>query len=107
MITMTPVAVEKVKGFLTEDPEAAGKVLRIFVEGGGCSGFQYGLSFDEKRDGDEEIAFDGFKVVVDPMSQMYLKGIEVDYVDGMHGAGFKIQNPNASGSCGCGKSFSV
>jgi len=106
IMTVTPKAAEKVLTFL-EDAENKGKALRVYVEGGGCAGFQYGLAFDEKRETDEVLELDGFELAIDPMSQMYLEGATVDYVEGLYGAGFKIVNPNASGSCGCGHSFST
>lgn len=82
--------------------------LRVFVQGGGCSGFQYGLDFDkEARPGDFEIDFDGLKVWVDPMSAMHLEGTVIDYVMGISGAGFKFNNPSAKTTCGCGSSFST
>lgn len=106
MITVTPKAQEKVRQFL-KDEENKGKALRIYVEGGGCAGFQYGLAFDDKKDGDEVIGCEGFELVVDPMSQMYLRGAKIDFVEGLYGTGFKIDNPNATGGCGCGHSFSA
>ena len=105
-ITVTPKAQEKVRHFLQDD-ENKGKALRVYVEGGGCAGFQYGLAFDDKRDTDEVIGCEGFEIVIDPMSSMYLRGSKVDFVDGLYGSGFKIENPNATGGCGCGHSFSV
>jgi iron-sulfur cluster assembly protein len=105
MINVTPVASEKIK----EAMQAEGKPglsLRIYVEGGGCSGMQYGLVFEEEeKDGDEVVDHDGFKILVDRFSAPYLSGIEIDYVTTLQGAGFKINNPNATGSCGCGHSF--
>ena len=105
MVNLTDAAVEKVNEILSEEKQE-GKALRIYVEGGGCSGFQYGFSFDATRDGDEIVEYKGFNLLVDPFSMHYLKSAEVDFVDGLHGAGFRINNPNASGSCGCGHSFS-
>ena len=104
MLNMTDSAKERVKNLINDE---TGNHLRVFVQGGGCSGFQYGLAFDEKRDGDEEIEMDGFTILVDKWSGPYLDGVTVDYVDGLTGAGFKFDNPNATGSCGCGHSFSV
>jgi iron-sulfur cluster assembly protein len=104
MLTMTDSAKSRVKNLINDE---TGKNLRVFVQGGGCSGFQYGLAFDEKREGDEEIEMDGFTVLVDKWSGPYLDGVTVDFVDGLTGAGFKFDNPNATGSCGCGHSFSV
>ena len=106
MITMTDAAVSKVKHFLTED-ENKGKTLRLLVEGGGCSGFQYGLVFDETQEGDTKLEFDGISVLVDENSRSFIKGAEIDFVDTMQESGFKINNPNAKSSCGCGNSFEV
>ncbi len=107
MLQMTPRAVSKVKQLLAAENKA-GFGLRIAVQGGGCAGFQYGLSFEsDRRPTDEVLKFDGLNVFVDPMSRMYLDEVSVDYVEGLSGSGFKIDNPKASGSCGCGHSFSV
>jgi len=107
MINVTLAASEKIK----EAIQAEGNPnlnLRIYVEGGGCSGLQYGLVFeDEEKDGDEVLDQEGFKILVDRFSAPYLSGIEIDYVNTLQGAGFKINNPNATGSCGCGHSFKV
>lgn len=86
-------------------PEHAGKPLRLYVEQGGCSGMQYGMVFDEVRDGDMEAEFDGARVVVDPDSAPFLRGTEVDYSEALTGGGFKIRNPQARSNCGCGRSF--
>jgi iron-sulfur cluster assembly accessory protein len=86
-------------------PENAGKTLRLFVEQGGCSGMQYGMVFDEKRDGDLASEQHGVEVLVDSISAQYLRGTVVDFSDALTGGGFKISNPNAKQSCGCGKSF--
>ena len=85
--------------------DSPGKPLRIFVETGGCSGFQYGMSFDERKDGDTEFVSEGVPILVDPASLAYLQGSAVDFDDGLHGKGFEIKNPNAQSTCGCGKSF--
>ncbi|MEQ9560982.1 MAG: iron-sulfur cluster insertion protein ErpA [Woeseiaceae bacterium] len=83
-------------------------MLRVFVSGGGCSGFQYGFTFDEKReDGDSSVVNQGVTLVVDPMSVQYLMGAEIDYKEDLQGAQFVIRNPNASTTCGCGSSFTV
>jgi iron-sulfur cluster assembly accessory protein len=104
MITLTPVAIAKVKAILSERKEEAG--LRIAVIGGGCSGFQYQMTLEkESTDGDKIIDIDGLKVFVDSRSLLYLNGTEVDYIDGENGSGFKFDNPNAKTSCGCGESF--
>lgn len=104
-LTLTPSASKKLGSLLAEENNPNLK-LRIFVSGGGCSGFQYGFTFDENQeDNDELIESEGAKVLVDPMSGNYLNGSEVDYVEDLNGAQFVIKNPNAASSCGCGKSF--
>jgi len=105
MLSLTEAAVAKVKHFAQTMPDSLGKPLRVFVQGGGCSGFQYGFTFDEKRDNDNVMEQDGITILVDPQSAMYLKDSTVDYVEDFRGAGFSVQNPNATGGCGCGKSF--
>jgi iron-sulfur cluster insertion protein len=107
MLLLTDKAIEKVKYFASQMPEAAGKPLRIFIQGGGCSGFQYGFTFDEKKQDDAEMTFSDINVVVDPQSAVYLRGAKVDYVEDFRGAGFAVDNPNATGGCGCGKSFNA
>ena len=107
MITLTDSAVRRIKGIIQETPEAEGKVLRLVVEGGGCAGFQYGFTFDDKRADDAVTPHDGFELAIDPMSAAYLQGVTIDYAESLEGACFKIDNPNASGGCGCGKSFSA
>jgi len=93
---------------LLEEEENPELKLRVFVTGGGCSGFQYGFSFDEKQnDGDLAIEKGGIKVVVDPLSLQYLMGSKVDYTEGLQGARFIVDNPNAETTCGCGSSFSL
>jgi len=107
-ITLTEKAKDKVKEILLDQPETfAG--LRIQVVGGGCSGFQYRMGFDKNFNdqNDSVFDFDGLKVFIDKSSLLYMDGSEVDYIEGLHGAGFKFNNPNVSGSCGCGSSFSV
>ncbi|MBF0434894.1 MAG: iron-sulfur cluster insertion protein ErpA [Magnetococcales bacterium] len=105
-LTLTQNACKKL-GTLLADENNPNLKLRIFVSGGGCSGFQYGFTFDENQEeNDELIESGGVKVLVDPMSGNYLKGAEVDYVEDLNGAQFVIKNPNAASSCGCGKSFS-
>lgn len=105
IVRLTESAARQVKSLLASESDNAGKGLRLFVEGGGCSGLQYGLVFDEKREDDLTADFDGVAVVVDPFSADYLRGSVVDFVDSLNGGGFKISNPNARQSCGCGKSF--
>ena len=105
-LSLTEAAAIKVKQLLAEETEV--EVLRIAIQGGGCSGFQYGLGFDTgAAEGDLEFEQHGVKVVVDPFSAPYLRGAEVDYVDSIEAAGFAVNNPNAVSSCGCGHSFQV
>jgi iron-sulfur cluster assembly accessory protein len=106
MISITENAAVKIKELMAEDPEDGVNVLRVAIQGGGCSGFQYALGFDRgPQDGDNEIEMHGVKVVVDPFSAPYLTGSEIDYVDALMGAGFAINNPNVQAACGCGSSF--
>src|SRR5689334_17378429 len=107
LLTLTPSAVEKVKYFAKTMPDSEGKPLRVFIQGGGCSGFQYGFTFDEKKPDDLVLEQDGVTVVVDPQSVQYLRGSKVNYVEDFRGAGFSVENPNSTGGCGCGKSFSA
>jgi len=107
LLALTPAAVEKVKYFAKSMPDSEGKPLRIFVHGGGCSGFQYGFQFDEKRDDDNVLELSEITVVVDPQSATYLRDSTVDYVEDFRGAGFSVTNPQSTGGCGCGKSFSA
>lgn len=104
MITLTSRAAHKVRAMQTEQGDPA-KKLRVFVETGGCSGFQYGMSFDLPKADDQEIMSEGVAVLLDPTSLAYLQGSQVDFDDGLHGKGFEIKNPNAQSTCGCGKSF--
>jgi iron-sulfur cluster assembly protein/iron-sulfur cluster insertion protein len=104
VISLTSAAAEEVKSMLTQ-PENTGKVLRIYVEQGGCSGMQYSMVFDEKRPDDFSIEMHGVSVLVDSFSAKYLRGTVVDFSNALTGGGFKISNPNAKQSCGCGKSF--
>ena len=104
LLRLTPRASEEVRHLL-QQPDNAGKFLRVYVEQGGCSGMQYGLTFDEKRDGDHVVEQDGLTVLVDSFSAQYLQGTVVDFSDALTGGGFKLSNPNAKQSCGCGKSF--
>jgi iron-sulfur cluster assembly accessory protein len=107
-ITLTKKAEDKVKEILADQPESY-TGLRIQVVGGGCSGFSYRMGFDKSfnETTDSLFEFDGLKVIVDRSSLLHMDGAEVDYVEGLHGAGFKFSNPNATGSCGCGSSFST
>ena len=106
ILTLTPRAAAEVKHILAK-PENAGKQFRVFVEQGGCSGMQYGMVFDEPRDGDFSSDQEGVTVVVDGISAQYLRGTVVDFSDELTGGGFKITNPNAKESCGCGRSFNA
>ncbi len=106
-LVFTDNAANKVKTLLEEEENSSLK-LRVFITGGGCSGFQYGFTFDEEvNDGDTEVVNDGVTLLVDPMSFQYLVGAEIDYNEGIEGAHFVIRNPNATTTCGCGSSFSV
>jgi iron-sulfur cluster assembly accessory protein len=108
MITLSSTAAQKVKGILEQEKENLPQGgLRIYVQGGGCSGFQYGMVLDEAADGDQIFEREGIKVIVDPMSLRYLEGAEVDYKEDLMGGGFAIKNPNATSSCGCGHSFNA
>lgn len=104
VVGLTAAAAQEVRGLLAL-PENAGKLFRVYVEQGGCSGMQYGMVFDEQRDGDLVGEQDGITVLVDGFSAPYLRGTQVDFSDALTGGGFKISNPNAKQSCGCGKSF--
>ena len=106
-LVFSVAAASKVKE-LIEDEGNDALMLRVFISGGGCSGFQYGFTFDEEvGEGDTVVENEGVKLLVDPMSFQYLSGAEIDYSEGMEGAQFVIRNPNASTTCGCGSSFSV
>lgn len=106
-LVFSGAAASKVKE-LIEDEGNDALMLRVFISGGGCSGFQYGFTFDEEvGEGDTVVENEGVKLLVDPMSFQYLSGAEIDYSEGMEGAQFVIRNPNASTTCGCGSSFSV
>jgi iron-sulfur cluster insertion protein len=104
VVSLTENATEEVKSLLAKS-ENAGKNLRLYIEQGGCSGMQYGMVFDEKRDGDLVSERGGISVLIDSISLNYLRGAVVDYNDSLTAGGFKISNPNAKQSCGCGKSF--
>ena len=106
-ISLTEKAIQKVQTFANGNKEATGKHLRVYVQGGGCSGFEYGFTFDDLREDDVIIEQGPVKVLLDPISQPYLQGCTVDYLEDFRGSGFSVQNPNAKGSCGCGHSFSV
>lgn len=109
MINVSEVAATKISELLAEE-QKAGSGLRVFVQGGGCSGFQYGLMIDEgegDESADQVIESNGIKLLIDPISARYLRGAEVDFVDNLTGGGFTIKNPNAKSTCGCGSSFTV
>jgi iron-sulfur cluster assembly accessory protein len=105
VVTLTERAAEEIRCKLAADPQGAAKGLRVYVEKGGCSGLQYGMVFDEKRAEDVAASFFGVWVWVDPFSADYVKGSVVDFSDALTGGGFKITNPHAAQSCGCGRSF--
>ena len=107
MVTLTTVAVDKVKEIMNQQtPQPNG--LRVAVVGGGCSGFTYHMAFEtQPGESDNVYEFNGLKLLVDQMSEMYLDGAEIDYVESLEGAGFKFNNPNVRSTCGCGSSFSV
>src|SRR5215475_2723887 len=108
MITITDKGAEKVQEFLASQPGEMGVAgLRVGVRGGGCSGFQYQLAFDEQRDGDVVFESHGLKLLVDGESLQFVRGSEIDYEESLQGAGFKVNNPNVVAACGCGSSFRV
>jgi iron-sulfur cluster assembly accessory protein len=106
MITLTPVAGDKLREILANEADP-GSGLRVKVLPGGCSGFEYSMTLDHAADGDEVVEQHGVNVIVDRLSVPYLLGAEFDYEEGFQGAGFRINNPNSTGSCGCGKSFTA
>ncbi|MEZ4411102.1 MAG: iron-sulfur cluster insertion protein ErpA [Polyangiales bacterium] len=107
MIALTDIAANKVKEIAAAEG-LEGQGLRVQVKGGGCSGFQYDLYFDETAsDMDQVVESNGIQIFIDPLSLQYLENTQIDYVEGLHGAGFKFENPNVKGTCGCGSSFSV
>jgi iron-sulfur cluster insertion protein len=106
-LNFTDSAVNKVRALITEEGDDR-LMLRVFVQGGGCSGFQYGFTFEQEMgDGDTVVEKNGVKLLIDPMSYQYLVGAEIDYSEGLDGAQFVIRNPNATTTCGCGSSFSA
>lgn len=105
MITLTPRAARQIRQ-MQKELGAENKALRLLVESGGCSGFQYGMSFDEPKTDDQRCESEGIAMVLDATSAAYLGGSNVDFDDGLQGKGFEIKNPNAQSTCGCGKSFS-
>ena len=108
MLQLTDAAVEAVRKAMEEDAHPAGTCLRVQVKGGGCSGLSYSLSFESgPNEGDRTIERDGLRILVDPRSEIYLAGTEMDFTSGLNGKGFVFRNPNATGTCGCGNSFSA
>ncbi|SRR6056297_85182 len=106
-LSISDSAANKVRQLIDDEGNAA-LMLRVYVQGGGCSGFQYGFSFDETiQDGDSVVEKGGVKFIVDPMSAQYLEGAELDYKEDLQGAQFVVRNPNASTTCGCGSSFAI
>jgi iron-sulfur cluster assembly accessory protein len=106
-VQLTPTAIDMVRKMRAKEGLGAAHGMRIGVVGGGCSGFQYSLKFDTKQEGDRVTDFDGVLVLVDEISLPYIAGTTLDYVEGLHGAGFRFDNPRASRTCGCGSSFSA
>ena len=108
LVGLTENAATKIKQLMSDEPEGEATVLRIAVQGGGCSGFEYALGFDSgAQQGDHELESHGVTVVVDPFSAPYLSGAEIDYLETIQESGFKINNPNVVSACGCGHSFQV
>jgi iron-sulfur cluster assembly protein len=107
MVTLTDIAAEKVRDFMAGQTAPGEVGLRVGVRGGGCSGFQYALAIDERRDNDEIFETGGIRVLVDPASMRYVDGSTVDYTESFQGSGFEVKNPNVVASCGCGSSFRV
>src|SRR3954469_15120915 len=106
VVSLTETAAAKIRDLQAEEPDGQAAVLRIAIQGGGCSGFEYALGFDTgAQEGDEALDYHGVTVVVDPLSAPYIKGSTIDFVDSLQESGFKIENPNAGASCGCGHSF--
>ena len=108
LVSLTESAATKIRELQASEPVGEAEVLRVAIQGGGCSGFQYGLGFDRgAQEGDHEFEQHGVRVVVDPFSAPYLQGASIDFVNGLQESGFKIDNPHATSSCGCGHSFQV
>ena len=105
MVNLTPTAAEKLSGIMSQKGMIDSHALRVFVKGGGCGGMQYGMTFDEARDGDEVYEQHGLRIIVDSTSLFYIDGANIDYVDNLMGGGFHIDNPQATSACGCGSSF--
>ena len=108
VVTLTERAAGKISALMAQEPAGEAEVLRVAIQGGGCSGFEYALGFDRgAQAGDHELEFHGVKVVVDPFSAPYLQGSTIDFLEGLQESGFKIDNPNVVAACGCGHSFQV
>src|SRR6476661_6725535 len=108
LVTLTAGAAAKIGNLMAQEPAGEAEVLRVAIQGGGCSGFEYALGFDRgAQAGDHELEFHGVKVVIDPFSAPYLQGATIDFLEGLQESGFKIDNPNAVTACGCGSSFQV
>jgi iron-sulfur cluster assembly accessory protein len=108
LVLLTETAAAKIRALQSEEPDGEASVLRVAVQGGGCSGFEYALGFDRgAQEGDHELELHGVRVVVDPFSAPYLQGSTIDFLNGLQESGFKIENPNVVAACGCGHSFQV
>ncbi len=107
IITITDKAIEQIRSISKDENPTGDKGLRLAVTGGGCSGLSYKIEFSDQKDRDNVLNFDGVKVLIDPKSVIYLKGIVLDFKDGLNGKGFVFDNPNAKNTCGCGESFSL
>lgn len=107
LIVVTPKALEQIKVIYSQEKHGIDTGLRLGVIGGGCSGLSYKIEFSSAKEKDSIIELDGIKIFIDPKSSIYLKGIELDFKDGLNGKGFVFNNPNATNTCGCGESFSV
>jgi iron-sulfur cluster assembly protein len=107
LVQLTDKAIDEVRRIFSSDKSNADKGLRLAVIGGGCSGLQYKIEFSDKKEKDNTLKYEGFEVIMDPKSSIYLRGIVLDFKDGLNGKGFVFENPNAKNTCGCGESFSV
>lgn len=107
IVKITDKAQDQIRVIFSKDSAAKDEGLRLAVIGGGCSGLQYKIEFSPKKDKDNVLVYDGFEVFIDPKSSIYLKGIVLDFKDGLNGKGFVFDNPNAKNTCGCGESFSI
>ena len=107
LVAVTERAVQEIRAIFDRENPSNGVGLRLGVVGGGCSGLQYEMAFSERRDTDNVLGFEGFEMLLDPKSTIYLKDVTLDFEDGLKGKGFVFKNPNATNTCGCGDSFSV